>query len=118
MIGDMIIDVFLFFFFKQKTAYEMRISDWSSDVCSSDLLWLLVRAERRYLDAAAASTVSGAGRDEAIAHGSCRQGAEGGPVRRCASGRRRFEHPRLADHRIPPPIHVGGDPVEQRERPC
>src|SRR3546814_16387261 len=30
-----------FFFFKQKTAYEMRISDWSSDVCSSDLLDVL-----------------------------------------------------------------------------
>src|SRR3546814_17947604 len=30
----------MFFFFKQKTAYEMRISDWSSDVCSSDLLAL------------------------------------------------------------------------------
>src|SRR3546814_3415307 len=33
---------FIFFFFKQKTAYDMRISDWSSDVCSSDLpaeLW-------------------------------------------------------------------------------
>src|SRR3546814_3419165 len=34
-----------FFFFKQKTAYEMRISDWSSDVCSSDLVsihvWLI-----------------------------------------------------------------------------
>src|SRR3546814_9163585 len=29
--------VVIFFFFKQKTAYEMRISDWSSDVCSSDL---------------------------------------------------------------------------------
>src|SRR3546814_2080138 len=29
--------IFYFFFFKQKTAYEMRISDWSSDVCSSDL---------------------------------------------------------------------------------
>src|SRR3546814_15058971 len=28
----------MFFFFKQKTAYEMRIGDWSSDVCSSDLL--------------------------------------------------------------------------------
>src|SRR3546814_6408992 len=28
----------VFFFFKQKTAYELRISDWSSDVCSSDLL--------------------------------------------------------------------------------
>src|SRR3546814_19130815 len=30
--------IYVFFFFKQKTAYEMRISDWSSDVCSSDLL--------------------------------------------------------------------------------
>src|SRR3546814_10638314 len=29
--------IFIIFFFKQKTAYEMRISDWSSDVCSSDL---------------------------------------------------------------------------------
>src|SRR3546814_4366429 len=33
----MICRCFIFFFFKQKTAYEMRISDWSSDVCSSDL---------------------------------------------------------------------------------
>src|SRR3546814_2100615 len=50
-----------FFFFKQKTAYEMRISDWSSDVCSSDLLqrrrhlWRAPRARhrpRRRLDAA------------------------------------------------------------------
>src|SRR3546814_9180958 len=32
-----VVCVLLFFFFKQKTAYEMRISDWSSDVCSSDL---------------------------------------------------------------------------------
>src|SRR3546814_13605942 len=31
-----------FFFFKQKTAYEMRISDWSSDVCSSDLVIAMV----------------------------------------------------------------------------
>src|SRR3546814_7184867 len=31
------------FFFKQKTAYEMRISDWSSDVCSSDLIRLSMR---------------------------------------------------------------------------
>src|SRR3546814_19687183 len=31
----------VFFFFKQKTAYEMRISDWSSDVCSSDLRTLV-----------------------------------------------------------------------------
>src|SRR3546814_2294824 len=34
---DDLFSLFLFFFFKQKTAYEMRISDWSSDVCSSDL---------------------------------------------------------------------------------
>src|SRR3546814_5836167 len=33
----MLVNSCVFFFFKQKTAYEMRISDWSSDVCSSDL---------------------------------------------------------------------------------
>src|SRR3546814_2396798 len=33
----MLLYFLFFFFFKQKTAYEMRISDWSSDVCSSDL---------------------------------------------------------------------------------
>src|SRR3546814_1688583 len=40
------------FFFKQKTAYEMRISDWSSDVCSSDLLvaWEKAPADRSLLD--------------------------------------------------------------------
>src|SRR3546814_7190144 len=36
-----------FFFFKQKTAYEMRISDWSSDVCSSDLVWSSGMADMR-----------------------------------------------------------------------
>src|SRR3546814_2400357 len=42
-----------FFFFKQKTAYEMRISDWSSDVCSSDLLvnWTEFAQVRRELGA-------------------------------------------------------------------
>src|SRR3546814_9761391 len=39
MFRDYILFLF-FFFFKQKTAYELRISDWSSDVCSSDLLVL------------------------------------------------------------------------------
>src|SRR3546814_3052587 len=42
-----------FFFFKQKTAYEMRISDWSSDVCSSDLM-LRIGATQRYVDPLAA----------------------------------------------------------------
>src|SRR3546814_19580243 len=39
----------MFFFFKQKTAYEMRISDWSSDVCSSDLTRYLIRPSLRSL---------------------------------------------------------------------
>src|SRR3546814_6563442 len=37
MLLFVLLSVCVFFFFKQKTAYEMRISDWSSDVCSSDL---------------------------------------------------------------------------------
>src|SRR3546814_19007582 len=40
-----------FFFFKQKTAYEMRISDWSSDVCSSDL-YSRDQPQRRYVQEA------------------------------------------------------------------
>src|SRR3546814_4740762 len=36
----------MLFFFKQKTAYEMRISDWSSDVCSSDLLLAIPSKQR------------------------------------------------------------------------
>src|SRR3546814_21006357 len=40
----------MFFFFKQKTAYEMRISDWSSDVCSSDLRYAL-KIQRRVIAA-------------------------------------------------------------------
>src|SRR3546814_1846592 len=39
-----------FFFFKQKTAYEMRISDWSSDVCSSDHRQLIVERVIRVED--------------------------------------------------------------------
>src|SRR3546814_3435393 len=38
MVGcSLVVEAICFFFFKQKTAYEWRISDWSSDVCSSDL---------------------------------------------------------------------------------
>src|SRR3546814_6209285 len=45
----------MFFFFKQKTAYEMRISDWSSDVCSSDLyVRLLIPSNPADCSAAAA----------------------------------------------------------------
>src|SRR3546814_5416746 len=37
-----------FFFFKQKTAYEMRISDWSSDVCSSDLIASVAEVTKKH----------------------------------------------------------------------
>src|SRR3546814_9762521 len=47
----MLIICLLFFFFKQKTAYEMRISDWSSDVCSSDLTVGHGPPQRQALDA-------------------------------------------------------------------
>src|SRR3546814_8768337 len=51
--------VYIFFFFKQKTAYEMRISDWSSDVCSSDLHALLVARGARMTPAAIALAIMG-----------------------------------------------------------
>src|SRR3546814_3070785 len=49
--------VYVFFFFKQKTAYEMRISDWSSDVCSSDLVYASDEQENgdEYVDTIALS---------------------------------------------------------------
>src|SRR3546814_7917003 len=45
-----VVVIVLFVFFKQKTAYEMRISDWSSDVCSSDLVAFLQLSIREYPD--------------------------------------------------------------------
>src|SRR3546814_4963668 len=50
----------VFFFFKQKTAYEMRISDWSSDVCSSDLTTgaAIVEGPRRRNDPAPAGAAA------------------------------------------------------------
>src|SRR3546814_19261042 len=50
--------LFVFFFFKQKTAYEMRISDWSSDVCSSDL-WIVSGTRRDVLIGTAAFAAAG-----------------------------------------------------------
>src|SRR3546814_9314215 len=92
------------FLFKQKTAYEMRISDWSSDVCSSDLLRICrelasqLRARRRRKDAEKAGRHPGA------------LGEQADRDRRQRGLRCRFEHhgtsrgqrrPDLArDHRI------------------
>src|SRR3546814_1121612 len=61
-----------FCFFKQKTAYEMRISDWSSDVCSSDLKAILLRRPfpalilRQALDKAPSQPNSATGIDSRI----------------------------------------------------
>src|SRR3546814_14795981 len=66
-----------FFFFKQKTAYEMRISDWSSDVCSSDLDLFVAaaavehRRERR-LRLVMVEEEGGIGKGAEAAHAACR----------------------------------------------
>src|SRR3546814_7060299 len=57
----------VFFFFKQKTAYEMRISDWSSDVCSSDLGFPM-RVNRAYVDGTLAVGARVALPEDAAAH--------------------------------------------------
>src|SRR3546814_980681 len=74
--------VVCFFFFKQKTAYDMRISDWSSDVCSSDLRApaLLVQT----LDFVPTETHRTGGDRLQSDQGACQ---------------RRLARPRLADHR-------------------
>src|SRR3546814_4371288 len=52
----------MFVFFKQKTAYEMRISDWSSDVCSSDLIGASNYSAERLAKALAISEAEGLAR--------------------------------------------------------
>src|SRR3546814_6459625 len=97
--------VFSFFFFKQKTAYEMRISDWSSDVCSSDLLGAQkFRIEReqllRRLDAAQSIAAE---RDRLVLHAAGGLAEGGRQDRRLvdhahhAGDARQFVH-RRADH--------------------
>src|SRR3546814_637585 len=58
-----------FFFFKQKTAYEMRMRDWSSDVCSSDLEPFRFRADRSYLVTGGLGGLGLAVADWAVARG-------------------------------------------------
>src|SRR3546814_1326144 len=77
---------FVVFFFKQKTAYEMRISDWSSDVCSSDLPPLprspsssiaLAASSARILAACALLSSGSAKRRSAATGGSVTRGSSG-----------------------------------------
>src|SRR3546814_13786420 len=77
--------VSVFFFFNQKTAYEMRISDWSSDVCSSDLRTGSVMNLHHLLQARAAA---------------------GRPVRIALIGAGKFGSMFLAQARLTPGFHV------------
>src|SRR3546814_2800508 len=52
--------MYVFFFLKQKTAYELRISDWSSDVCSSDLLLGMLQNQGRRVALVTDGRLSGA----------------------------------------------------------
>src|SRR3546814_6373143 len=113
--------VILFFFFKQKTAYEMRISDWSSDVCSSDLV-VKTRGHGRGSRIPGAGTAYPGpggrhedprdhvvpGRRRARRPGACAAGARGGGAaaagRAAGAGqfRRRARHPAAdADRGLP-----------------
>src|SRR3546814_7078237 len=70
--------IILLFFFKQKTAYEMRISDWSSDVCSSDLgadaaARLVLGRFQRLQDADGGVVIAAAGLGEVDAAGGAHQ---------------------------------------------
>src|SRR3546814_11668267 len=93
-----------FFFFKQKTAYEMRISDWSSDVCSSDLRSPPSSGASRHL-------LPQAGEGLAIGLPRAGEGCSGGSARPSwfeekASGRSHpytITKPTLEGSRFPPP---------------
>src|SRR3546814_19198264 len=77
----------MFFFFKQRTAYELRMSDWSSDVCSSDLSGLAVDAldgEPGIFSARWAETEAGRNFNEAMRRVETRLGDAGPNARRNA----------------------------------
>src|SRR3546814_4312098 len=92
------------FFFKQKTAYEMRISDWSSDVCSSDL-----RVLHQQLPARIAQPTLGHtdGNDTAVDGPEHRIGVQGPGQERFVADQHREQHPTAAR------VRFGTSPVGQ-----
>src|SRR3546814_9361316 len=97
----MFIFCMFFFFFKQKTAYEMRISDWSSDVCSSDLL----QVRQRHCAVGVAGQLGG----EAVR-------ADRGKRRAGAGGELRQVLARDCDLQVDsPPLDRLGDPAVDRD---
>src|SRR3546814_9682766 len=107
------------FFFKQKTAYEVRISDWSSDVCSSDLRlpYDVVFVLNRYFTAMGTAVEQAGGRiDKFIGDGvmalfGIEQGVEQGSRNALAAARHMAqsleELNRSLAHDLPAPLRIG-----------
>src|SRR3546814_6300343 len=86
----------VFFFCKQKTAYEMRISDWSSDVCSSDLPHrAAVRGREHFSNSAVGRDWIAFGEDRFEAEATIVVRAKGDPQPRDSRGHRRSEERRV-----------------------
>src|SRR3546814_10765531 len=91
----------VFFFFKQKTAYEMRISDWSSDVCSSDLVDRHLRMLRLVGVQHRRNVVLGvAGGEQHARHGEAARHAPGAQLVETLADDRRGEFQEAALHRV------------------
>src|SRR3546814_6071355 len=100
MYSRMIINVFCF---KQKTAYEMRISDWSSDVCSSDLL--------EGAEAFVKGEADAAGADDAEHRGRAHQGLEA--IEREAAPQRQHLRDDAVDHLLQAAGAGGADALDR-----
>src|SRR3546814_6338800 len=92
------LDVCFFFFFKHKTAYEMRISDWSSDVCSSDLRHF-TRSSRSEIAVTATTPVLQQPRQQQTENDATAQQTRTGD-QRCALGTLTIETLRGRRHRL------------------
>src|SRR3546814_15848602 len=105
----------LLFFFKQKTAYEMRISDWSSDLCSSDLD---LRGDRLVGDDVGAVLAQADIEEDAGAPDSLRLGADLEQVDRAGAHPLRLDRPRRQrePQRSPQQDQPYADPFEDADR--
>src|SRR3546814_3739754 len=112
----------MFFFFKQKTAYEMRISDWSSDVCSSDLLFYDQFDERGA--APDDDTAAPGGQQEAADQGLSPSGEAGAAYPRLERPRRNAQRDAYGLERADAQRHpghfdrMGGGEEGARRQPC
>src|SRR3546814_14449453 len=117
MVSSVLACYFCFcFFFKQKTAYEMRISDWSSDVCSSDLITisLYLYYSIWHVNASKGSAAHG---PPAISHESRRR-ADTAQAAGALRARRPHGHRPRAHSRAEPAAAVASPEAARRGRPA